>query len=283
MIKPIWKDDFYTFNTDKLLYHITDNFGNPLYSGKGYAFPGTGEGKLNISRICANYLYQDLPRLSTITASTVNYVHSGATATFKLYDNSETLLETYDYVYDYSYDPTIDYSSSVSLSLPINSHFSPNMFAFSTSYSGGVVSTEITRPGGSFCGDFALIYLNRRGGWDSFLLEGKCRQTDDYERKNYITDIDNNLQDYERSRVNFQNIITRGWELTTGWLKDTEAEILATNLLSSNKVFLQNLKTLEIVPVHIEDSSSEHKHFLWDRKPICFTINVKSDNSEYVR
>lgn len=283
MAKAIWKDDYYVFSADKLVYHITDNYGTVLYNGKGYAFPGTGSGKINVSRVCSNYLYQDLARLSTITASTTNFVHSGATATFKLYDDSETLLGSYDYVYDYSYDPTISYSGVTDMSNPINGHYAVNMFKLETKYSGGTVSTTITRPGGDYCGDYALIYLNRQGGWDSFLCEGKSKETDSFERKDYETDIDNNYQDFQRSRVEYQNSITRGWELTTGWLKDSEAKNLAVNLLSSNQVFLQNLNTLEIVPVHIEDSSAEHKQFSYERKPICYTINVKSDNSEYVR
>ena len=285
-MQAIWKDDYYVFNVEKLTYYITDYNGNVLYNGKAYALPGDSvEGAINISRVCANYLFQDLPRLSTITASTVNYVHSGATGTFKLYDggSGNTLLNTYDYVYDYSFDPTISYSGVTNMSKPINGHYAANMFKLETKYSGGTVSTTITRPGGDYCGDYALVYLNRQGGWDSFLFEGKCKQTDDFDRKNYETDINNNYRDWKRSRVDYRNSITRGWELTTGWLKDTEAETLSTNLLSSNQVFLQNLNTLEIVPVHIEDSSSEHKHFLWERKPICYTITVKSDNSEYVR
>ena len=284
-MKAIWKDDYYAFsNIEKLSYYISDINGNKLYSGKAYAFPGgdTPEGRINLSRICSNYLLNELPDLSTITGTTT-YVHSAATGTFKVYDNTDTLLTTEDYVWDWSYDDNVSYSGTTLMSRPVNGHYVPNQLVFSTQYTGGQVRTTITLPGGDYCGRYALIYLNSYGGWDSFLIEGKGIEKNSYERKTYDTDIDNNYRQSKRQTNIYGNSLVREWELHTGWLSDSEARVVSSQLFSSNNVYLQDLDTMLFYPVSISNTDTTFKEFRWERKPVSYEINVKSANKEYAR
>ena len=52
---PIYKDTFYTFSTDDTRFRIQVD-GATVYEGRSKAKPD-GVNKININRICANYLY----------------------------------------------------------------------------------------------------------------------------------------------------------------------------------------------------------------------------------
>lgn len=123
-----------------------------------------------------------------------------------------------------------------------------------------------------YCGDIALYYLNAYGGWDSFLIEGNCIRTDSNTHYEYDKYSLNTNIDFGKTRYLTESETT--WKLTTGWLKDDEAERLCKHLLSSNMVYMHNLATDEIAPVLINDTKAEYKQYKNSRKLISYTMEV---------
>lgn len=136
----------------------------------------------------------------------------------------------------------------------------------------------------NYCGDYALYYLNLRGGWDSFLLEGKGKRTDNYTRSEYQKKQPINNSSYLTfGRVVYVTETEPTWELHTGWLTDAQAEVLARNLLSSPRVYLHNLVENKIYTVVITNSNAEYKTYKTEKKLVAYTINVASSNKEVRR
>lgn len=133
----------------------------------------------------------------------------------------------------------------------------------------------------TYCGDGSLIYRNRFGGYDSFLVEGNIRKKEDYTRDSYRRGTDRNS-----SRVVINNtVINNTYELTTGWLTDDEAERLVYHLLSSTNVTLLIYDDYQYTyaepgqmtwhSVNIVDSSAEYKKFKNGRKMVQYVITVE--------
>lgn len=277
---PIYQDTFYTFTADTLSYYITYD-GDVIYQGRAYRFPDDATGRIKINKIAEDYIKMDFPRLSVITATTT-YNHSEAVGEFLLYDEEDTLLATYEFAYDWDYDKEL-FSANKALSCPPSDKYAQNQFVFNTTYSTGkTISTQIGRATANDCGDYALYYINRKGGLDSYLLRGKCVMTSEFEQSTYEKGIDNNYLDYEREKTRYRNDIGFSWELNTGWLKDSESKILSRHLFSSNDVYLHNLDTDEVIPVIIKDSSVDEKTYKTERKLFNYTINVEASNKELV-
>ena len=276
----IYKDTFYEFPQDVLIYSIQDVSGNTFYQGRAYKFPDASSGSVIVNKVAQNYLYSDIPDLSTISATTV-YTHSGMTGVFNLVDSGNTVRGTYEFVNDWNYDNT-DYSQNQNLNLPINDHTDVGMFRFVTDYSKTTkkVSSTISISSGNSCGDYALYYTNRKGGIDALLIEGLVREKDaftTYEYERFVTTAD---RSHKGEAVKYMNLIEKSFELNTLWLSDIQAKTLARHLLSSNNVILHNLKTGELMPVVITDAEAEYKKFRNEKKLISYTISVKCANKE---
>ena len=149
------------------------------------------------------------------------------------------------------------------------------------------------------CGPGAFIYRNRFGGWDSFLIEGNIIKTDNYTKLNYRTKGEyNQIFDFRSSKYmdekHTDNVsIDTTYEAYTGWLSDEEAERLVFHLLSSPKVFFQDLNkenqlynTDDIytnIPIRITASSAEYKKFRNGKKMVNYLITFEKSNTEKVR
>lgn len=145
------------------------------------------------------------------------------------------------------------------------------------------------------CGPGALIYRNRYGGWDSFLIEGNVSKTDSYEKLDYRTEGEMTHTSFD-SRF-YQNIkhtdsvnIVGSYEAHTGWLTDEEAERLVFHLLSSPTVYYQRFDEddydtagLNLLPVTIKASSAEYKKFRNGRKLVNYVITFEENNIQKVR
>ena len=123
----------------------------------------------------------------------------------------------------------------------------------------------------NYCGDAALYYLNSRGGYDAFLLEGKVARTDKYTQGDYYKAYDNTTIEFGRTR--YITEITPSWELHTGFLSDEQAERLVRNLFPSTRVWLHLLDTDEYYPVVITDTSAEYKKYRGEQL-VQYTIKV---------
>lgn len=111
------------------------------------------------------------------------------------------------------------------------------------------------------CARYILYYVNAFGAWDSLIVDGTVKQTDEYTRetfkKSYVTTIDKRQP---RGTVDIQNDITRKYSLVTDWLTDEQSARMH-HLLGSTNVYLYDMITDEYLPVVLTNSSCEYKTF----------------------
>ena len=141
------------------------------------------------------------------------------------------------------------------------------------------------------CGPGALIYRNRFGGWDSFLIEGNVEKSEDYIKQNYTLPDDNfnRTLRFRNNRVTMRNNITTTYEANTGWLSDEESERLVFHLLSSPQVWYQNFEINQfdtdrdgdygMHPVRITNSTAKYKKFRNGRILVSYTITFEDSNT----
>lgn len=274
---PIWKDTYYTSTADTLEYYITDG-SNTIFRGKSYKAPNANI-FITLNEICSHHLNSELPNNVWSFTNNQNVTMSNEYKTFNLYNASnDALLDSFTFYNDWSYE---DLDTTI-LSKPINGKYVNGMFFFYTRIQRGTTITTTagkTRTSGyntAVCGDWVLYYSNIYGGWDSFVLEGKVVEGKNIESFNYSKVINNNT--INRENVRYQTNIKQNWIVNSGYLSDAESKIIFDNLLTSNNVYLHNLKEDKIYPVHITDTQATYKEFLNERKLINYTINLESDN-----
>ena len=280
---PIWQDIYYTSTTYTMLEYVINRTDQTvIYAGRAYQRPGGAGISINISKICQDYLKDTFDGVDFRSLTGTTYIHPEAYVEFELRTRNEgTLLATYGFVYDWSYETWN--GSARTVSNPINDHNVTGMYTFTTSCSSaGTVSTAIGKVAtGNCCGDIALYYKNRKGGWDSFLIEGTVTKKDEYTKYTYNRSFNNNTLQFENGTYHSQ-IITN-YILNTGWLSDQESDNLAFNLLSSNEVYLHNLLTDKVYPVVIRDNSATYKTYKNNsRKLVNYQINVEESQRKEV-
>lgn len=122
-------------------------------------------------------------------------------------------------------------------------------------------------------GDFVLYYANAFGGWDSLLVKGNTKKTDNIEHLTYRKKS-RDLSDF--SKINYQNNITPTWSLNTGITINGKKMY---HLLESTKVYLHNLETNDIIPVVITNAQCEYLDYTNNgRKPYYYNITVEESN-----
>lgn len=127
--------------------------------------------------------------------------------------------------------------------------------------------------------DYVLYYVNAAGGWDSLLIEGNVKKTDEFESESFIKRVLRPSTEFARNK--YLNTITSSWTLYTGYLNDEQASKMY-NLLESTQVYLHNLKDNTITPVLITDTSCEYKTYTNQGKnKFYYTINVESSQDNY--
>lgn len=278
MVKaPIYKDTYYTTSSNSLVYTISAD-GGVIFSGKAYKMPGQANIKININKICQDYLRQDIDSLITGSTSQTN---SDACKDFVLKNSTGGTIETYRFLYDWDYDHSWT-GQSATLSQPINGEYAANMWKPKTSVaSTGTNAVTTNTTGGTYnklsCGDYALIYVNARGGWDAFLFTGKCRRTDTMNQYNYNRAFDNNTAEFETGR--YISEIEENYELNTGILTEAQAALFAKHLIGSNKVYLHNLNDNTIKPAVITDKQAAYK-LNGDGDILTYTLKIKLSQSK---
>ena len=280
---PIWKDTYYTTTADSLIYTIR-LYGEVIYSGKAVKMPNADTIKININKVCSSFLDTDIDELFGSLSQTIN---NNAYKPFTINNSEGTVLETYGFLLDYDYSHNWT-GSSATLSLPINGHYTSGMLRLATSYSSsnGYVSTVKTSgtlyPTNVNCGDFAIYYLNARGGWDSFLIEGTATKKDTITTYTIDKSYDNTTYEFEKKR-NISEIMT-SYVLNTNYLNDEQSEILVKHLLGTNKAYLHSLKEGWIKPINITDTQNTYQTYQTNgRKMSQYKINVELSQSKIRR
>jgi len=288
ILNPIWKDEYYTGATSTFDYMIiNEDNDETIYQGRVYVQPNETNVKLNISKIVQNYLSNEIPDGNALLNASYDNFNSQAIIDFGLYPIVDGELgdriQKYTYFYDWSYK---DFNGNDVLTTPINGHATTTMRRMYTNMSlefDGYRNraNDSTLYDLSYCGDYALYYLQRNGGWASFLIEGNSKKTDNYERYTYSKVFDNRTAEFEENTYN--NQITSEWEMHTKWLTETQAKNLAFNLLASNRVFIHDLNADKIIPAVITNSSAEYKTFHNNgNKLINYTITLRESQKKTI-
>lgn len=286
---PIWRDTHYNTTASTANYRIQLD-GDTIYSGKAVKYPGAQYLKINLNKVCRNYLSSDIDDL--LTAMPVNITrqyHNNEQRVFKLYVNNSNVAD-YRFWQDYSYD--ISATGNTNLSRPINGHYVPGMMRLKTTrLTGSTIYTEgyIGNPSSSAgyfgyttqvkCTPYVLYYLNSYGGWDAFVIEGNTVKRDDY--TTYTTDqaFDNTTLEYELNK--YVQEVNTTYELNTNYLTDEQSENLAKNLIGSVKVYLQNVDEGWVKPVIITDNSATYQTYATNGRKLCqYKITVKESQSK---
>ena len=279
-INPIWRDLYYTGATDTFDYIIVnEDTLETIYQGRAYVQPNSTNVKVNISKIVQGYLNNEITDGNVLLNALYDDFNSQAVVDFGLYpvtgSTTGERIEKYTYYYDWSYNAL---EGNYVLTTPINGHATTTMRRMYTNISlefDGYRNraNDSTLYDLSYCGDYALYYLQRNGGWASFLIEANTKKTDSYEKYSYNMSFDNTTAEFELGT--YHNQITSDWEMHTGWLTDEQADNLAFNLLASNRVFLHDLKKDKIIPVIISNSDAEYKTFKNNsRQMVNYTITL---------
>lgn len=140
------------------------------------------------------------------------------------------------------------------------------------------------------CGEGFLLYKNRFGGWDSFLIEGNIYKYDGYTRLSGIYPKYPNSYGHSREKKTESNTIKTTYEIHTGWLTDEQAERLVFHLMSSTTVALRLFSDkitgdfpYNMVSVSIVNTSEEYKKFKNGKKMISYTITLEENDTKQVK
>ena len=284
MVKaPIFKDTVYIYTGDTLTYSVISQDGDTIFNGRAYAAPNEDTIKININRICENYLdnYDIEPILTGSSSQVVAY---NAYKEFTLKDDSGNTLETYEFLYDYDYEVDFDTTGFV-LSDPITDGSDGRSYNLYTVFDGSEVVNSTSSPAYTrlVCGaEYALYYLNSHGGWDCLVIEGSAERTDKVDRHSYNKVYNNQTIEYEKN--SYISEITTNWKLNTGLLDNIQAYKLCWNLLPSNRVYLHDLYNDIIVPVIITNTSNiYHTYENNNKQPIQYEIDITESQTKLRR
>ena len=278
-IAPIYRDTIYVYTGDSLTYSITLD-GETIFQGRAYAAPGEDTIRININRVCENYLSN-----FDIEGILNGLVESNTAVTafreFILLDSGGTILETYKFLYNYAYDGVFN-TEGMALSDPINNNTAVNLFPLRTYWDGTEVLNmlDATFYNNDICGaEYALYYLNARGGWDAFVIEGDSTRTDKVDRHQYNKTYNNQTIEYEKNT--YISEISTSWKLNTGLLDDGQAHKLCWHLLSSNRVYLHDLNADKIIPVVITNTQNIYNTYRNnDKQPVQYEINITESQTK---
>ena len=109
------------------------------------------------------------------------------------------------------------------------------------------------------CREWVVYYVNAYGGWDSLLIEGNTIETDSLKRHTREMEYDNrSIQN--RGTQNYVNEITKSYTLHTSWMSDAES-LRMHHLLNSPEVYLFNINTGDMIPVVLNNTTTEFKTY----------------------
>ena len=282
--RPIWQDIYYTSTAYTVLdYALQIDGQSTIYTGRAYQRPGANCVSINISKICQDYIKDSFREVDFRNYVGNTYEHPYSYVEFNLINvQNGTVLGTYGFVYDWSYEGWDGNNRTVSN--PINGRTMTGMYSFNSNFNGTVsgITTQVgTVLTGNSCGEIALYYKNRKGGWDSFLIEGTWTKKDEYTKYTYNRSFNNNTLEFENGTYHSQ--IVTSYVLNTGWLNDQQSDNLAFNLLSSNEVYLHNLCTDKVYPVVIKDNTATYKTYHNNsRKLVNYQLNVEESQRKEV-
>lgn len=151
-----------------------------------------------------------------------------------------------------------------------------------TDETGGIFDIDLTYKGlENNCYKYVLYYQNCLGGWDYFIMKGKCYES--FSTKNYEYDIDYINYTNDPGKTIYLKEKTDTYKLNTGYVTE-EVSKRMFNILETRQAHLHNIETGVIDPVKITDTKFDIKtHKTNGRKLINYTINVESTQKQELR
>ena len=124
------------------------------------------------------------------------------------------------------------------------------------------------------CNRYCLYYLNSVGGWDSLIFNKTSKEKDNFERKTYKRNIDNNYPMHQS--VEYRTKVKKEWTLNTGFLTDSQSINFAQNVVGTPNAYLHDLQENEIYPVLINTNNVDYQTFIRNGRKFCkYTLNVQ--------
>ena len=265
----LWQDAIYTATgVTNFSYNITTDSGNTLiYSGNSYIKPNASSIEVNVSRIVQDYLNSKLNDASLANNGFVvgREIEPYAVFNCAIVDMKDQILEEYSFLncWDYKTPFAIMQAAGLDypLSAPINDHKASGMYGFRSVFgkNSKQVETVISTAEGNTCGVGALYYANNLGGWDAFLVEGNAKKSETYER--YEIQNGYRVQTLQFGHKIINNTTQLKWDLTTHYMKDSESQRFAEQVIGSVIAYYHDFTDNAIYPVTIDDNSVEYKQF----------------------
>lgn len=130
------------------------------------------------------------------------------------------------------------------------------------------------------CYRYALYYVNRLGGWDSVLMNGKSLQKEDAKSSSIKKWAQWGSTNF--GRKDYRKELSQSWELTKTNLTDEQAAKM-NRLAFSNHIYLHDLETDMILPVTYVDNSFEWQKFRNNNRQLNkVTMNFKSSQDKFI-
>lgn len=308
VINSIWCDTFYVkYIIEDYLDFRIELDDAIIYRGRAYRYPDSDSVRININKICQNYLDSSISSLIDKLATGEEVKDSdrvilNSILTFKLYEGDSTVFsDSWTFINNWSYvDKAFDdYSESdVSMDMNeiINGHYAMGMRLLDTRYEKTFNYSEQTSEGTEdvtlhnklvitvddtplytvpSCGDYAIYYQNIKGGWNSFLIEGSVVKKENYTNHGYCKSFNNTTVEFDEKTYNSE--VFTNYSCVTGWLTDKESETFVRNIGNCTAMYLHNLKEDKIFPVLITDNNFTYKTYQnQGKKLVNYTFNLKA-------
>lgn len=307
MTQQIWKDyyvDLSAYLTDGAAVYEIRKGADTLYAGRAVQRPD-GTCKVRVNDVCAAWLGSHLPDVQTqgdegddsLVAFAV-YVGGSKVEDVTLYR---------DWSYDRQWEP---YTGGVS-SRPIRMEADSRMPILCSFLKGGSVVVDVrgtattesvsapcvyvvpatgaegTVSIGSMtwqvkdtCRRWALYYVNKYGGWDSFIFSGGT-EGETYARDLLERDYDNN-DEPAVGTVNYRTERVRSWVLRTGVLTDGEAA-QTDDITGAVQAYLYDMQEGAWYPVVVKDGSWTRRTYRNGRQRVELAVTVELAQEEVRR
>lgn len=306
MILPIWKDHYINLGTADIVRYRVVCDGVELFNGNAYKKPGATNVRVRVNDICADAFD------TGTTQGTSEIVKAFSLDTYNG-SGWEIGVAAWNFAWDWSYKshsisgmandfilPYFDRNQQVCIScygegldsawlgteenpqdIPLGDYSEaghtvaalweyPECDRVTFEDNGGYTHVY---PIVDTCSRFVLNYLNAWGGWDSLLLRGVVRKTDNYQRTTIGVEYDN-ADNHNRGEVDLRNEVVRTFVCVSGWMSNEQSQKMH-HLLGSTNVLLTDMVDRVSVPVIITDTACDYKTDKTEGKPVCYTITAK--------
>lgn len=294
---PIWLDHYVDLGTSSSVRFRVKYAGAVIYDGKAYPLPSSGTISVKINDICADYVrrapaptfaveklvggtWQSVESVRFINDWSYDYGYfrrlECKEPIERVIDPRQAILISY-YDAPESVPATINWTeegSLVSEAMSFVPYEADDAFGEAMEKAGTwhdtadeyaygedpyIVLAGVRYALENTCAEWEVVYLNAYGGYDQLLIRGNVAVEDTIERQNF-TRIYDNRDATAHGSVTAANELKTRYTLSTGFMGD-ESSALMPQLLNSPDVWLRNLNTGEVVPVTLDNTTTEHKTF----------------------